>query len=61
MKFVIKYLTHAPKKKVIRGNNKSFMTKAYSKAVMQRTRFRNKFLKNPNDQNKLRYNNQRNY
>ena len=37
------------------------MTKAYSKAIMQRTRFRNKFLKNPNDQNKLLYNKQRNY
>ena len=37
------------------------MTKAYSKAIVQRTRFRNKFLKNPNDQNKLLYNKQRNY
>ena len=37
------------------------MTKAYSKAFMQRTRFRNKFLKNPNEQNKLLYNKQRNY
>ena len=54
--------THAPKKKkYIRGNNKPFMTKTYSKAIMQRTRFRNKFLKNPNDQNKLLYNKQRNY
>ena len=54
--------THAPKKKkYIRGNNKPFMTKAYSKVIMRRTRFRNKFLKNPNDQNKLLYNKQRNY
>ena len=54
--------THAPKKKkYIRGNNKAFMTKAYSKAIMQITRFRNKFLKNPNDQNQLLYNKQRNY
>ena len=37
------------------------MTKTYSKAIMPRTRFRNKFLKNPNDQNKLLYNKQRNY
>ena len=37
------------------------MTKAYSNAVKQRTRFRNKFLKTPNDQNKLLYNKQRNY
>ena len=54
--------THAPKKKkYVCGNNKPFMTKAYSKAVMQRTRFRNEFLKNPNDQNKLFYSKKRNY
>ena len=35
------------KKKYIRGNNKPSMTKAYSKAMMQRTRFRNKFVKIP--------------
>ena len=53
---------HAPrKKKYIRGNNKPFMTKAYSKAIMARTRFRNKFLKNPSEQNKETYNKQRNY
>ena len=34
---------HAPrKKKYIRVNNKPFMTKALSKAIVQRTRFRNK-------------------
>ena len=54
--------THAPKKKkYTRGNNKPFMTKTFSKAIMQRTRFRNKFLKNPTDQNKLIYNKQRNF
>ena len=53
--------THAPeKKKYIRGNNKPFMTKTFSKVNMQRTRFRNKILKNPTDQNKLIYNKQRN-
>ena len=31
--------------------NKLLMTKALSKAIMQRTRFRNKFLKNPTYQN----------
>ena len=52
--------THArKKKKYIRGNNKPFMTKAYLKVIMQRKRFRNKFLKNHNDQNKLLYNKQR--
>ena len=35
--------THAPKKKkYIRGNDKPFMTKTFSKAIMQRTHFRNK-------------------
>ena len=54
------FSSHASKKKkCIRGNNKPFVTKAYSKAVMQRTRFRNKILKNPNDQNELLYYKQR--
>ena len=50
-----KVLNHrAPrKKKYTRGNNKPFMTKALSKAIMQRTRFRNKFLKNPTTENRL--------
>ena len=44
-------ITHAPKKKkYIRRNNKPFMTKAYSNTIMQRIHFRNKFLKNTNDQ-----------
>ena len=37
------------------------MIKAYSKAIMQRTHFRNKFLKNSTDLNKALYNKQRNY
>ena len=49
------------RKKYIRGNNKPFMTKAYSKDIMQRTPFRNKFLKNPNDLNKVLCNKKRNY
>ena len=64
LKFVLQYLTlmRRKRKSILRGrNNKAFMTKAYSKAIMQRTRFRNKFLKNPNDQNQLLYNKQRNY
>ena len=61
MKFAIQYLTlMCRKKKYIRRNNKPFMTKSYSKAIMQRTRFRKIFLKNPNDQNKLLYNKERN-
>ena len=43
--------THAPKKKkYIRGNNKPFITTTFSKAIKQRTRFRNKFLKNTTNQ-----------
>ena len=49
------------KKKYIRGNNKPFMTKALSKAIKQRTCFRNKFLKNPTTENRLIYNWQRNF
>ena len=37
------------------------MAKVYSKAIMQKIRFRNKFLKNPTDLNKILYNKQRNY
>ena len=53
---------HTPKKKkYIRGNNKPFMTKALSQAIMQRTRPRNKFLKNPANQNRLSYTKQRSF
>ena len=37
------------------------MNKDLSKAIMDRTRFRNKFLKNRNDENKKKYSKQRNY
>ena len=49
------------KKKYLRGNNKPFMNKVLSKAIMQRTRLRNKFLKNPTNQNRLSYTKQRNF
>ena len=53
---------HAPhKKKYLRGNNKRFMNKALSKAIMQRTKLRNKFLKDPSAENKFSYNKQRNW
>ena len=53
---------HAPKKKrYILGNNKLFMTKALSRTIMQRIRLRNKFLKNPTNQNRLTYTKQRNF
>ena len=47
-------------KKYIRGNNKPFMTKALSKSIMSRTRFRDKFLENPTNKNKLAYTSQKN-
>ena len=53
---------YAPsKKKYDRGNQMPFMNKDLSKAIMDRTRFRNKFLKNRNDENRKKYSKQRNY
>ena len=53
---------HAPrKKKYVRGNNKQFMNKALSKAIMQRTKLRNRFLKDPSAANKFSFNKQRNW
>ena len=47
--------------KTIRGNQAPFMTKELSKAIMKRSRFKNKFNKNPCDENKLMYKKQRNF
>ena len=53
---------HAPiREKYIRANNSPFMNKIISKAIMNRSRLKNRFLKNPNDTNKCNYNKQRNY
>ena len=53
---------HAPrKKKYIRGNTKPFMTKTLSKSIMERTRFRNRDLKNPTDENRLAFTTQKNF
>ena len=53
---------HAPlKKKIIRGNHSPFMTKALSKAIMQRSKFKDKFNKCPNDENLRLYRKQRNF
>ena len=53
---------HAPlKEKYLRANNQPFMNKSLSKAVMTRTRLRNKFLKNPCENNKAKYPKYRNY
>ena len=61
-KFLKTLNKHAPMKKTfVRANNTNFITKKFSKAIMNRSRFRNKFLKNTNDENKAKYNKQRNY
>ena len=53
---------HAPMKtRLARGNNAPFMNKTLSKAVMNRSRLRNKFLRNPNDANKAKYKKHRNF
>ena len=53
---------HAPnKKKYIRGNHQPFMKKEFSKEIMHRTRFRNYFLRNKSDENKIKYLKQQNY
>ena len=49
------------KTKYIRANNGSFMNKTLSKAVMTRSRLRNKFLKCPSHVNEHNYKKQRNY
>ena len=49
------------KKKFVRANNAPFMSRVLSKAIMNRSRLRNNFLKNPNDTNKMAYKRHRNY
>ena len=45
----------------VRGNQSPFMNKALSKAIMERSRLRNKFLRERTDESKSNYNKQRNY
>ena len=53
---------HAPlKEKHMRANNSPFMNRTLSKAVMTRSRLKNKFLKDPNDENRANYTKYRNY
>ena len=60
---VVKLLNHhAPlKKRFVRANNSPFMNKTLSKAVMTRSRLRNKYIKNPSLENKMNYTRYRNY
>ena len=53
---------HAPcKQKYVRGNHLPFINMSVSKEIMTRTRLRNKFLKDRNKENKIRFSKQRNY
>ena len=53
---------HAPKKKkTVRGNNAPFMNKTLSKAFMTRARLRNKYFRNPTQENKCLYTKQKNF
>ena len=49
------------KEKYIRANNGPFMNKTISKAIMNRSRLRNSFIKNPNEVKQNNYKRQRNY
>ena len=49
------------KKKSIRGNHSPVMNKELSKAIIKRTRLRNKFLRNKSPGNRENFNKQRNY
>ena len=52
---------HAPiKQKCIRGNNGNFMNKDLSKAIMNRSRLKSNYHKNPTPSNRLLYTKQRN-
>ena len=53
---------HAPiKKKILRANNSTFMTKALRKAIMQRSRLKNIYYKTRNAENWNSYKKQRNF
>ena len=52
---------HAPiKTKILRANNAPYMNKELHKAIMTRSRLKNKYLKNPSDGNHALYRKQRN-
>ena len=51
---------HAPiKQKTVRGNDAPFMNRDLRKAIYTRTRFKNKYNKNPNVENETKYKKQR--
>ena len=60
--FVNTLNNHAPSKKMYtRGNHLPFMNKELSKAIMNRTRLRNVYLRNRSDENRKKYSKQQNY
>ena len=60
--FVEMLNNHAPmKEKYVRANNPPFMNKILSKAVMTRSRLRNRYLKDPITIKKVEYKKYRNY
>lgn len=53
---------HAPMKmKVLRANNKPYMTKALQKAIMKRSTLKNKFVKCKSDKNLKAFKKQKNF
>ena len=53
---------HAPmKQKVLRANDKPYMTKVLRKAIMRRSTLKNKFLKNKTDESLKEFKKQKNY
>ena len=53
---------HAPmKKKVLRANNKPYMTKSLRKAIMRRSTLKTKYLKNKTDENLQAFKKQKNF
>ena len=53
---------HAPlKTKILRHNNKTFITKKLRKEIMKRSKLKNLFNKNKNQENWCKYKTQRNY
>ena len=53
---------HAPeRKKTVRGNQAPFVNQKLSKAIMHRSKLKNRYNKNPNELNKINYKKQRNF
>ena len=50
-----------PKTKYIRANNAAYMNKTLNKAIMTRSRLKNKFLKHPTNQNEATYKKHHNF